>query len=133
MTTRNADVLVYSPARGLYMNLAGGVLEPDGDLNSDVYGRRVSLRTILGTRDVSAPTETQGFIVALNSQPTWPATVAQRRGPPRAPIPVRLPATAPRTTWDDDLRARVLDMQQMLNGMLVDWTPTPIGTTGTTG
>src|SRR5262245_12990626 len=119
LTTRSADVLAYSPARGLYMNLAGGVLEPDGDLNSDVYGKGVSLRTLLETFDVSAPIETRGFIVALASQPTWPATIgrpigpatASAPGPASASAPVRFPAAAPLMTWDGDLRTRVLGMQ----------------------
>lgn len=139
LTTRRADVLVYSRARGLYMNLAGVALEADSDLNRDVYGKGVSLRTILDTRDVSAPTETQGFIAALSSQPTWPPTVSQRLGPPSnapgiqasATAPVRFPAAAPLMTWDGDLRARVLGMQQMLDRMLVDRTTAPVGTTGT--
>jgi lipid-binding SYLF domain-containing protein len=139
LTTRRADVLVYSRARGLYMNLAGVVLEPDGDSNRDVYGKGVSLRTILDTRDVAAPIETRGFIVALTSQPTWPPTVAQRRGPPdnahgiqaSASAPVRFPAAAPLMTWDGDLRTRVLGMQQILDRMLADRTPAPVGTSGT--
>jgi hypothetical protein len=51
------------------LNLAGGVLRPDDDANANVYGRRASLGTILGSRDLSAPTETQGFVAALSSQP----------------------------------------------------------------
>ena len=36
-------------------------------------------------------------------------------------------------TTDDDLRARVVDLQQMLDRILADTTPAPVGTTGTAG
>jgi len=113
------------------MNIAGGVLRPDVDLNSDVYGKGTSLRTIFATRDVSAPTEAQGFIVALSSQPTAPAALANQKTSASVSAPVRLPAAAPRMTWDDDLRARIVEMQQMLDGVLADRTPAPVGTSGT--
>jgi hypothetical protein len=34
-------------------------------------------------------------------------------------------------TSDDDLRARVVEMQQMLDRVLADRTPAPVGTSGT--
>ena len=36
-------------------------------------------------------------------------------------------------TTDDDLRARVVDLQQMLDRILADTTPAPVGMTGTAG
>jgi lipid-binding SYLF domain-containing protein len=68
LTTLRADILTYSAAKGLYLNLAGGVLRPDDDANVDVYGRRASLRTILAGRDLSVPSEAQGFVAALSTQ-----------------------------------------------------------------
>jgi len=67
-----ADIVTYSVAKGLYLNLAGGVLRPDDDANDDVYGRRASLRTILAGPDLSAPAEAQGFIAALSTQAADP-------------------------------------------------------------
>ena len=67
-----ADILTYSVAKGLSLNLAGGVLRPDDDANDDVYGRRASLRTILAGPDLSAPAEAQGFIAALSTQAADP-------------------------------------------------------------
>jgi len=34
-------------------------------------------------------------------------------------------------TTDDDLRVRVVDIQQMLDRILADTTPAPVGTSGT--
>jgi len=34
---------------------------------------------------------------------------------------------------DDDIRARVVDIQQTLDRLLADTTPAPVGTTGTAG
>jgi len=78
-TTLRADILTYSRAKGLYMNLAGGVLRADDDSNDDVYGKRASLSTILTDRDLPAPTEAQGFLDALSSQPADPLAASPRR------------------------------------------------------
>ncbi len=78
-TTLRADILTYSRAKGLYMNLAGGVLRADDDSNDDVYGKRASLSTILTGRDLPAPTEAQGFLDALSSLPADPLAASPRR------------------------------------------------------
>jgi len=41
-----------------------------------------------------------------------------------------VPRAAPVTT-DDDLRARVVDIQQTVDRLLADTTPAPVGTSGT--
>jgi lipid-binding SYLF domain-containing protein len=129
LTTHRADILTYSRAKGLYMNLSGGVLRPDGDANDDVYGKGASLRTILAGRGVVAPTEAQGFVVALSSQPSASVAVAPRMIERGAAPPSRLPVAEARTT-EDDLRARVGEMQQSLDRMLGDTNPVPVGTSG---
>ena len=131
VTTLRADILTYSPAKGLYMNLAGGVLRADGDVNADVYGKGSSLRTILTGRGLAAPTEGQAFIAALSSQPADPVAAAQRPSIPSGPAPARLPAAVPRISSDDDVRARVAEMYQTLDRILADTTPMPVGTSGT--
>ena len=127
VTTMRADMLTYSRAKGLYMNLAGGVLRADGDANADVYGKGSSLRTILAGRGLAAPTEGQAFIAALSSQPADPVAIAQQASIPSAPAPARLPAAVPRI-GNDDVRARVMEMQQTLDRILADTTPMPVGT-----
>jgi SH3 domain-containing YSC84-like protein 1 len=129
LTTQRADILTYSKAQGLYLNLAGGVLRPDGDANGDVYGKGASLRTILAGRGVAAPPEAQGFIAALSNQPAAPVAVAPRRIEHGSAAPARLPVAEARTT-DYDLRARVGEMQQNLDRMLGDTVPLPVGTSG---
>src|SRR5262249_26971695 len=77
--TLNAEMLAYSHVRGLFagIDLSGGVLRPDDDANVEVYGARATPRTILATREISAPTEAQAFLTALNSQgPTAGRTAA---------------------------------------------------------
>jgi lipid-binding SYLF domain-containing protein len=130
LTTQRADILTYSRAKGLYLNLAGGVLRPDDDANGDVYGKGASLRTILTGRGLPAPSEAQGFVAVLSSQPAAPVAVAPRRIEEGAAAPARLPAAFPRMTADDDLRARVVELQQNLDRMLGDTVPVPVGTSG---
>jgi len=129
LTTQRADILTYSRAKGLYLNLAGGVLRPDDDENGDVYGKGTSLRTILTGRGLPAPSEAQGFVAVLSSQPAAPVAVAPRRIAQGAAAPTRLPVAEARTT-DDDLRARVAEMQQNLDRLLGDTVPVPVGTSG---
>src|SRR5438128_1695048 len=54
-----AEIVSYSRAKGLFagINLSGGVLRPDEDSNNNVYGPGASPRTILASREISAPTQ----------------------------------------------------------------------------
>ena len=128
--TLRADVLTYTRAAGLYMNLAGGVLESDDSANTDVYGRGASLRTILA--GVPAATQAQGFLAELSNQPATPGVAAQFRSAPTARSPESVRAAVPAVA-DNNLRARVVDMQQNLDRLLADTTPRPVGTSGTIG
>jgi SH3 domain-containing YSC84-like protein 1 len=127
--THVADVLTYTRAQGLYMNLAGGVLESDDNANRDVYGRGASLRMLLAA--VPAPTDAHGFLAELTNPPT-PGVNAQWQSAPTAvsikPVPAAAPAVAA-----INLRARVAEMQQNLDRLLADTTPRPVGMSGTVG
>ena len=127
-----ADVLTYTRAQGLYMNLAGGVLESDDGANRDVYGGRASMRVILTQSGLPAPTEAHGFLAELSNQPAAPGVAVQSWSPPSAgahqPFPAAVPAVAA-----TNLRARVVDMQQNLDRLLADRTPRPVGMSGTIG
>ena len=135
-----AEILSYSRSRGLFagIDLSGGVLRPDRDSNTDVYGRGAEPRTILASREISAPTEAGDFLRALGSSPA--ASAAARAAAAPAPPPARstagsIPATPRPTTiatTDDDVRARIVDIQQTLDRILADTTPAPVGTTGST-
>ena len=128
-----AEILAYSRAKGLFagINLSGGVLRPDEDANTSVYGKGASPRTVLASTAISAPPEATAFLRALESQAISTASAADR------PMPSQPAPTSPRTTTmpttDDDLRARVVDLQQMLDRILADTTPAPVGTSGTAG
>jgi lipid-binding SYLF domain-containing protein len=129
-----AEILAYSRAQGLFagINLSGGVLRPDEDANIAAYGNGASPRTILASRELSAPTQAVAFLRALDAQGAAPATSPDRPSP--APT---APPTTPRTTTmpttDDDLRTRIVDIQQTLDRILADTTPAPVGTSGTVG
>jgi SH3 domain-containing YSC84-like protein 1 len=137
-----AEILAYSRAQGLFagINLSGGVLRPDVDANASVYGNGASPRTVLASREISAPTQAEGFLHALNAQ-SAPMTSSDRtqsdRSGSAAAGQVNSAATTPRSTTpsitDDDLRLRVIDIQQTIDRLLADTTPSPVGTSGTTG
>ena len=119
-----AEMLSYSRSQGLFagIDISGGVLRPDDDANVGVYGAGSTARTILASREISAPTEAAPFLRALSTT-TAQATAA---GPAAA-----TPRTTPAPTTDDDLRARVVDIQQTVDRLLADTTPAPVGTSGT--
>ena len=125
-----AEIVAYSRAKGLFagINLSGGVLRPDEDANTSVYGKGASPRTILASTAISAPPEATAFLRALDLQAT--ASAADR--PPSQTAPTT-PRTTTMPTTDDDLRARVVDLQQMLDRILADTTPAPVGTSGRAG
>jgi len=135
-----AEILSYSRAQGLFagIDLSGGILRPDNDANASVYGTGATARTILASREISAPTQAQGFLQALNAQSATPTT--DQRPSDRAGSPAEQASSVPPTprnttlsTTDDDLRARIVDMQQTIDRLLADTTSAPVGTSGTVG
>jgi lipid-binding SYLF domain-containing protein len=125
-----AELLAYSRSKGLFagIDVSGGVLRPDDEVNVGVYGSRATPRTILANSEISAPPEAAPFLRALSGvgAPTNTAAPAGSSAAPAAPAAAR---GAPVTT-DDDLRARVVDIQQTVDRLLADTTPAPVGTSG---
>jgi hypothetical protein len=123
-----AEILSYSRSRGLFagIDISGGVLRPDEDANVDVYGPGAQPRTILASREISAPPEARDFLRALGSV----APAATPRSNSAASTPPT-PRTTTMPTTDDDLRARVVDIQQSLDRILADTTSAAVGTSGT--
>jgi lipid-binding SYLF domain-containing protein len=132
VNTLTADVLTYAQAKGLYMNLAGGVLEADREANRDMYGHGASLSTIIAGHGVSAPSEANGLLAELSNQPAAPGVAVEWRRVPMAGSPELVAAAVPAIA-DDDLRARVAEMRQNLDRILAGTTPGPVGMTGTVG
>ena len=127
-----AEILSYSRSKGLFagIDLSGGVLRPDDDANTSVYGSRATPSTILATREMSAPPEAASFLSALKS--TAAGSDARPSASAAAPAPPRpAPTTAPAT--DEDIRSRIVDIQQAVDRMLADTTPAAVGTSGTSG
>ena len=106
--------------------MSGGVLRPDDDANKGAYGANATPRTILASREISAPPEAAGFITALRG--TGTAT-----GKPMAAVSTSPASRAAATTADDDVRARVVDLQQSVDRILAETTPAAVGTSGTVG
>ncbi len=65
----SAEILSYSRARGVFagIDLAGGVLGPDKDSNTDVYGPKVEPKEIAFGK-VPAPAEAQPLVKELSRQ-----------------------------------------------------------------
>jgi lipid-binding SYLF domain-containing protein len=124
-----AEILSYSRSQGLFagIDISGGVLRPDEDANVGVYGAGATARTILANREISAPPEATPFLRALSTASAPTSTAAPAAAPNSVPAAAR---TTPMPTTDDDLRTRVVDIQQTVDRMLADTTPSPVGTSG---
>ena len=90
------------------------------------------MRGILAERGLPAPTEAHGFLAELSHQPAAPGVAVQWRRAPSAGSPESVSAAVPAVA-DNNLRARVVEMQQNLDRLLADTTPRPVGMSGTIG
>jgi lipid-binding SYLF domain-containing protein len=127
-----AEILSYSRAKGLFagINLSGGVLRPDDDVNKLAYGTNATARTILASREISAPPEATPFLSALRM--TGGPTNTNAKANPAAAPAASTPPTAPAPTTDDDARTQLTAMQQTLDRMIAATSASPVGTTGGT-
>ncbi len=121
-----AEILSYSRSKGLFagIDISGGVLRPDDDANKTTYGAGATPSTILATREMSAPPEAAAFLSALKGSPA----ASSARSNPSTPAAAPRPATA--ATTDDDIRSRVVDIQQSVDRLLAETTPAAVGTSG---
>jgi lipid-binding SYLF domain-containing protein len=64
-----AEILAYSRTQGLFagVDLSGGVLRPDKDDNTDLYGAKHSPREILSGKTTTPKTDVQPFMAALRA------------------------------------------------------------------
>jgi lipid-binding SYLF domain-containing protein len=62
-----AEILSYSRARGLFagVSLEGTSLRPDNDANREVYGRKLTARTIIKGRPIDVPESGRQLVAAL--------------------------------------------------------------------
>src|SRR4051812_45685198 len=65
--TMRAEILSYSRARGLFagVSLEGTSLRPDNDANKDVYGRKLTARSIVTGAVIAAPESGRHLIAVL--------------------------------------------------------------------
>jgi lipid-binding SYLF domain-containing protein len=127
----SAEILSYSRSHGLFagIDISGGALRADEDSNVDVYGRGALPRTIVSSREIAPPAEARPLLNALAAAGS-PSTNTASSTPSSTPATQR---TTTMPTTDDDLRARVVDIQQTLDRLLAETTPAPVGTSGTVG
>jgi lipid-binding SYLF domain-containing protein len=125
-----AEMLAYARSKGLFagIDVSGGVLRPDDEVNLGVFGAGATPRTILANSELSAPPEATPFLRALSGT-AGPANTGASAGSPAAPAASGVQRATP-VTADDDLRARVVDIQQTVDRLLADTTPAPVGTSG---
>jgi lipid-binding SYLF domain-containing protein len=66
-----AEILSYSRTQGLFagVNLSGGVVKPDIDDNTDLYGPNVAARDVVLGTTVKVPPVTEPFMKALKRAP----------------------------------------------------------------
>ncbi len=62
-----AEILSYSRTQGLFagINLSGGVVRPDDDDNTDLYGAGKSAASVVTSESITPPAVTQPFMAAL--------------------------------------------------------------------
>ena len=62
-----AEILSYSRTQGLFagINLSGGVVKPDEDDNTDLYGAGTSAAAVVNGTAMTAPAVTEPFMTAL--------------------------------------------------------------------
>ena len=62
-----AEILSYSRARGLFagVSLEGTSLRPDNDANREVYGRKLTARTIITGARIQVPVSAEKLVAAL--------------------------------------------------------------------
>ena len=139
-----AEILAYSRAKGLFagINISGGVLRPDEDANRNVYGPGASPRTILASREISAPPEARELLSALASvsnvtpapgpDAAAPSAGDKRSAASRTSEPAPSDAPQQQAASDRNMRARVAEVQQTLDRLLTSTGNSTVGTTGTT-
>ena len=68
--TIRAEMLSYSRARGLFagVSLAGSTVRPDGDANTQVYGKKLEPESIVFKGAVAVPPAAQKLISLLNQK-----------------------------------------------------------------
>ena len=64
-----AEILSYSRSRGAFIgaDLSGGVLGPDSDVNTDVYGSHLTPREIINGR-ADVPPSASDFLTAVQRE-----------------------------------------------------------------
>src|SRR6185503_11461317 len=65
--TMRAEILTYSRSRGAFagVSLNGSVLRPDNDANTNLYGRKVEVKSLVETGNIAIPEAARKFVASV--------------------------------------------------------------------
>jgi len=130
---RNQAIVSYQRSKGplVPVDLSGSELIADERANISVYGRGAAPSTVLASRELSAPTEAAPFQRALGRSGPGPRTDSLETTSQTSTGVSSLDArSAGRSIGDAELRAQLIDAEQMIDRMLGNSIPSAIGTSG---
>jgi len=130
---RNQAIVSYQRSKGplVPVDLSGSELIADERANISVYGRGAAPSTVLASRELSAPTEAAPFLRALGRSGPGPRTDSLETTSQTSMGASSLDArSAGRSIGDAELRAQLIDAEQMIDRMLGNSIPSAIGTSG---
>ena len=130
---RNQAIVSYQRSKGplVPVDLSGSELIADERANISVYGRGAAPSTVLASRELSAPTEAAPFLRALGRSGPGPRTDSLETTSQTSTGASSLDArSAGRSIGDAELRAQLIDAEQMIDRMLGNSIPSAIGTSG---
>jgi len=130
---RNQAIVSYQRSKGplVPVDLSGSELIADERANISVYGRGAAPSTVLASRELSAPTEAAPFLRALGRSGPGPRTDSLETTSQTSTGVSSLDArSAGRSIGDAELRAQLIDAEQMIDRMLGNSIPSAIGTSG---
>jgi lipid-binding SYLF domain-containing protein len=130
---RNQAIVSYLRSKGhlVPVDLSGCELRADEIANVSVYGRGAAPSTILASRELSAPTKAAPFLHALGRSGPGPRTDSLEATSQTSSSASGLDdRAAGGSIGGAELRARLIDAEQMIDRMLGNSGPSAIGTSG---
>jgi len=133
--TVSSQIIAYArSARGFDgVDLHGAVLRADVDANHQTYGADATARTILASREISAPTSASPFLDALNAETALTQDAAPApSGAGGARSGKAVEGATSTVGGDAEIRARIVEMEATIDRLLGNASPAVVGTAGAT-
>jgi lipid-binding SYLF domain-containing protein len=126
------EILWYALSSGRMadVDLSGSVLSPDESANVSAYGQGASPRTILASREMSAPIAAAPFLRVLRADAASKVASVDTTSlsSTRAAEPQR--SEPKRSAPQAELRALAVEAQETIDRLLADASPATVGTSG---